>query len=222
MAAGNSRVFLIRSLKGAVYAVKNVGRNGRPGSLESGVEETGVRHCVFAVLERVAGYAGKNFRSRLRQGIPPSRFAWREILHPLGASFSDPEFLDEPGSFQTDKEEEQPSRDIPMPFARDRLMIDQDNRRNVSQPVKQFPSLPAQFPDRPIVAGRREHHQDAEPGQTKPGKRFGKTLQQILPIALVEHMTGEMDQTINAGGNTDITAMPIERADNGRTREEYP
>jgi hypothetical protein len=47
-------------------------------------------------------------------------------------SFSDPEFLDEPGSFQTHKEKEQPSRDIPVAFARDRLMIDQDNRRDVS------------------------------------------------------------------------------------------
>ena len=62
-------------------------------------------------------------------------------------SFLDPEFLDEPGTFQPDKEEEQPSRDIPVPFAGDRLMINQDNGGDISQSVKQFPSLPAQFPD---------------------------------------------------------------------------
>jgi hypothetical protein len=106
-----------------------------------------------------------------------------------------------------------------MPFAGDRLMIDQDNGSDISQPVKQFPPFPAQFPDRPIVAGQGEHHQDTEPGQTKPGKWFGKTLQKIFPIALVEHMTGKMDQTVNACGHTDVTAMPVERIDDGRTRK---
>ena len=31
-----------------------------------------------------------------------------------------------------------------------------------------------------------------------------------------------MDKTINAGRDTDGTSMPVQRIDNGRSREEYP
>jgi len=63
------RVFLIPRSKSAVYAVKKCRTQRAAWELESGVEENRSQALRVRRLERVAGYAGKNFRSRLPQGI---------------------------------------------------------------------------------------------------------------------------------------------------------
>src|SRR6266436_973383 len=108
-----------------------------------------------------------------------------------------------------------------MAFAGNRLMINQDHRRYVREPVKQFPSLRPELADRPVVAGRREHDQNSEARQPEPGKRLRKALEQSIPITLVEDLTGEMDESVNARGYPDVTAMPIQSIDNRRARKEH-
>src|SRR6516225_3285496 len=130
--------------------------------------------------------------------------------------------LDQPRSLQNQEGEQQPASDVPMAFTGHRLMVNEDHSRDVCEPVKQFPTLCAKLADRPVVTGQRKHYQNTEPGQTEPGKRLSKALDQIIPIALIENMTREMDESVNAGGYTNVATMPVQGINNRRVWKEYP
>jgi hypothetical protein len=70
------------------------------------------------------------------------------------------------------KREQQPSCDLPMPFAGDRLMTDEHRGSDVSKAMKQFPIFSSERADRPVVARDRENYQDRESGEAKPNKWF--------------------------------------------------
>jgi hypothetical protein len=71
---------------------------------------------------------------------------------------------------QRGKREQQPSCDLPMAFAGDRLMIDEHRGSDVSKAMKQFPISSTEPADRPVVARERENYQDRQSAEAKPNK----------------------------------------------------
>ena len=89
-------------------------------------------------------------------------------------------------------------------------MIDQDYGGQIGQAMETLPVLRSKLAHHPIVAGKGQNHEDGQSSESEPDKGLRKAGQQSVQASLIQNVTAEMEQAIDAGRDADVAAMTIE------------
>jgi hypothetical protein len=79
-----------------------------------------------------------------------------------------------------------------MPFAGNRLMINKQSGRDVSEAMKTLPIASAQSANRELITRERQSNEYRQASESNPDEWLGKTMDQSIPSTFVEHMGREM------------------------------